>query len=189
MSKTDPIGRRRFLELGLFAATAVWVGPIDPAPPEKRVADPYPCADDDWAVMESVIDALGPSGEAYPKAASMGLKPLFENLMGQMEAVDRGRFFSLLSLIQYSTVPSHFSRFTKLPREARQEALMSWGESRFVLRRQAFAALKMTTCVVYFAADASWKPIGYDGPWMEQTEIEVLDPPPLSFYRDEETKP
>ncbi|MCC6159219.1 MAG: hypothetical protein IT350_14310 [Deltaproteobacteria bacterium] len=178
------LGRRTLLEGFLGAATAVYVGPIAPPAPSERVANPHPVDDGDFAVLESVVEAVVSGDPAFPPARELSLRPYFENLLGQMAAFDRDQFLRLLTLLQYSTALTHRSRFTNLSVEARVEALTSWAHSSLTLRRQAFTALKMTACMVYFAADKTWAAVGYDGPWVDQTEIAVLDPPPLSFYSD-----
>ncbi len=175
-------GRRTLLEGLLGAATAVYVGPITPPAPTERVANPHRVDDADFAVLESVIEAVVSGDPAFPPARELDLRPYFENLLGQMAPFDRDQFLRLLSLLQYSTALTHRSRFTNLSVEARAEALSSWAHSSLTLRRQAFTALKMTACMVYFAADRAWVAVGYDGPWVDQTEIVVLDPPPLSYY-------
>lgn len=181
-------GRRSILEGLLGAATAVYVGPITPPVPTERVANPHPVGDGDFAVLQAVVEAVVSGDPAFPPARELELKPYFENLLGQMAPFDRDQFLRLLTLLQYSTALTHRSRFTNLSIEARIEALSFWARSSLTLRRQAFTALKMTACMVYFAADRAWMAVGYDGPWVDQTEIAVLDPPPLSFYLDASTE-
>ncbi|MCB9479825.1 MAG: hypothetical protein H6683_09100 [Deltaproteobacteria bacterium] len=185
------ITRRRFLELSLAGATALTVGRHIAVAAERVAAAEasFTISDTQWETFLAVCEAFVGDDPDFPKPASIAkMRPLLEDQLSHMVAADRDQFLQLLTLMQYSTLPYKFSRLSKLPVAERQDALVGWRDSSITLRRQAYTALKMTTSVVYFAADETWKPIGYEGPWLELARIPALDPPPLSYYPGDKAK-
>jgi hypothetical protein len=77
---------------------------------------------------------------------------------------------SLLALIEQGTKYFFYSwhSFRELPTPRQQDYLHGWESSRFGFRRQAFQALRMMAFFYFYAQDATWKTIGYDGPWVKQ---------------------
>jgi hypothetical protein len=49
--------------------------------------------------------------------------------------------------------------------EERDEYLQQWAMSAVEVRRLAFRALKNLSMLGYYAQDATWKSLHYDGPW------------------------
>lgn len=83
---------------------------------------------------------------------------------------NRAQVKSLLALIEQGTRYFFYSwySFRELPTQSQQDYLHGWESSRFSFRRQAFQALRMMALFFYYAQDATWKTIGYDGPWVEK---------------------
>ena len=62
-------------------------------------------------------------------------------------------------------------RFSSLPREQREQVLLSWGDSRSPQRRAVFQALRKGALLFYYmlpgpggTRNPAWDTIGYDGP-------------------------
>jgi hypothetical protein len=60
------------------------------------------------------------------------------------------------------------STFTGLDATAQDAYIAGWADSRFTLRRIAFQALKNLSYLGYYADDATWQGIHYDGPWVRR---------------------
>jgi len=58
-----------------------------------------------------------------------------------------------------------FKTFTGMTAPERDRYLQDWADSRLLVRRLAFRALKNLSMLGYYAQDATWKGIHYDGPW------------------------
>ena len=84
-----------------------------------------------------------------------------------------------------------FHRFSSLPREQREQVLLSWGDSRSPQRRAAFQALRKGALLFYYmlpgpAASRSpvWDAIGYPGPLGAPSDAPPKALTPLAVDRD-----
>lgn len=59
--------------------------------------------------------------------------------------------------------------FTRLDPEAQDRALHAWRDSRLVLRRGAYGALRKLCLTSWYRQEKSWKNIGYGGPLFDFT--------------------
>jgi hypothetical protein len=75
---------------------------------------------------------------------------------------------SLLALVENGTRYFFFSwrLFSELSLDEQQRYLLEWENSTIDLRRQAYQALRMMAFFYYYAQDATWPSIGYEGPWI-----------------------
>ncbi len=76
---------------------------------------------------------------------------------------------SLLALLESGTRYFFFSwwPFSDLSPDQRRRYLLDWENSTIDLRRQAYQALRMLVFFYYYSQDATWKALGYDGPWIK----------------------
>jgi hypothetical protein len=86
----------------------------------------------------------------------------------QWSAKNRSEVRSLLVLIEHGTRYFFFSwrAFSELALEKRRDYLHGWETSHLDFRRQAFQVLRMMALFFFYSQDATWKAIGYDGPWI-----------------------
>ncbi len=88
--------------------------------------------------------------------------------VSQWRAKDRSEVRSLLVVIEHGTRYVFFSwrTFSELALEKRRDYLHGWETSHLDFRRQAFQVLRMMALFFFYSQDATWKAIGYDGPWI-----------------------
>jgi len=81
-------------------------------------------------------------------------------------------FKTVLTLIEHLTpLGGRLRRFTSLSADARYSYLRGWRESRFVLRRAAFQAIKSFVYFYTYCDDRTRTLTGFPGPWREVVEI------------------
>jgi hypothetical protein len=91
----------------------------------------------------------------------------------------RGDFKTVLALLEHLTLlGGRFRRFTALDPAARLSYLHGWRESRFVLRRAVFQAVKSFIFFFAYSDDATRRLTGFEGPWTERYPIPVY---PVDF--------
>ena len=114
------------------------------------------------ALCQAVLpEPESPAGQAVPYRIDREISFWQEKNQAQVK--------SLLALVEQGTRYFFYSwhSFGELPKNARQDYLHGWESSRFNFRRQAFQALRMMTFFFFYSQDATWKAIGYDGPWVK----------------------
>lgn len=77
----------------------------------------------------------------------------------------------LLAFFQYAppVLELRLATFTGMDPAQQDEYLRGWASSRFETRRLAFRALKNLSMLGYYAQDATWRGIHYDGPWVPRS--------------------
>ncbi|CAH8345940.1 unnamed protein product [Eruca vesicaria subsp. sativa] len=72
----------------------------------------------------------------------------------------------------------YFRRFCRLPEKQREEILLNWASSYFLLLRMFFRSIKLITAFVFFTQvdekgnNIAWKAIGYNGPSSDHSDHE-----------------
>ncbi|CAF2025361.1 hypothetical protein HID58_093193 [Brassica napus] len=72
----------------------------------------------------------------------------------------------------------YFQRFCRLPKKQREETLLNWASSYFLLLRMFFRSIKLITALVFFTQvdekgkNLAWKAIGYNGPSSDHSDHE-----------------
>ncbi|ESQ55436.1 hypothetical protein EUTSA_v10024528mg [Eutrema salsugineum] len=70
----------------------------------------------------------------------------------------------------------YFQRFCRLPEKQREEILLNWASSYFLLLRMLFRSIKLITSLVFFTQvdekgkNLAWKAIGYNGPSSDHSD-------------------
>lgn len=101
--------------------------------------------------------------EAVADAAKWGQIKLFLNLLEN----------PLLNFL----LSGHWGLFSRMDLEKRTAVLQSWGNSRFLSRRQAFQSIKRLTIFLFYAvmpngkANPTWPVFNYDGPPLNPANI------------------
>jgi len=170
------MSRRVFLRRSVQAAGALALVPglavgcapeqAARAPADLQVLDPA-----QWALMGSVADTFVPEGGAFAAgAASIGLaQRIDEFLRGESPELLSG-VASALWLVEWASplAAGRLARFSTLPLEGRTACIDALRRSRIGLLRDVYAGLKQLCLFTFYASDASWPAIGYEGPWLER---------------------
>ena len=126
--------------------------------------------------MAAICDTFAPRGDGWPAASEIGVPDaIARGLEFTSRAAARTEFLQLLdfwdSHFHSLFTIGRFAKFSSLPPEGREWALLSWADSSLKRRRGAFQALRKAICLLYVAlrgADgersAVWNKMGYPGP-------------------------
>lgn len=167
--------RRAFLTRGLqvagalaFApALACGTGPSSPSPDVPlRVLSPS-----ELPILEAVADTFVPSGGAMPLGArEVGLALRIDALVaGQGADMARGLRGALwITELASPLLAGRLGRFSRLDAAARHDCIAALAASDLALLREVYAGLKQACHFTFYAQDATWAALGYEGPWVAQ---------------------
>ncbi|TGL86516.1 hypothetical protein EHQ68_14485 [Leptospira congkakensis] len=80
-------------------------------------------------------------------------------------------FHSAVMVLEYLPIfYGHFSFFSNLSREKREELLFLWAETDSDIVRAVVGNLKLLVCLVYYGHKLTWAPIAYPGPFANPPE-------------------
>jgi len=164
--------RRVFLRRSLHVAGALTLvpglsigcAPGDVAPSDLRVLDPG-----EWALLGAVADTLIPHGGVFELGArDVDLATRIDAfLAGESVAFLRGLSAALLLVEWGSPLASgRVARFSRLGPDERAACIDALCRSRVGLLREVYAGLKQLCFFTFYAIDATWPAVGYDGPWV-----------------------
>ncbi|EKJ88481.1 hypothetical protein CLV96_2160 [Leptospira meyeri] len=75
-------------------------------------------------------------------------------------------FHSAVMVLEYLPIfYGHFSFFSNLSREKREELLSLWSETDSDIVRAVVGNLKLLVCLVYYGHKSTWEQISYPGPF------------------------
>ena len=168
------LSRRVFLRRSLHVAGALTLAPglsigcapadVARAPIDLRVLDPG-----EWALLGIVADTLIPHGGAFELGArDVDLATRIDAfLAAESVAVLRGLSAALLLIEWGSPLASgRVARFSQLGPDERAACIDALCRSRIGLLRDVYAGLKQLCFFSFYAIDATWPAVGYDGPWI-----------------------
>lgn len=165
----EEIGRRRLLRRGLAGGAMLGASALLPAgcagypePPAGLKA----LTAKEYAVLLAAFDTIIP--KTRPEALSVAEARAPERMDAAL-AVARPEVLAqikqLLLIFEHGTpMAGMFKRFTSLSAEDRHAYMESWERSGAAFRKAIFLALKKMACLSYYADDATWKLLEYDGP-------------------------
>jgi len=168
------LSRRVFLRRSLHAGGALALlpglavgcapGDVARAPTDLRVLDPG-----EWALLDVVADTLIPRGGAFELGArDVDLARRIDTfLVDESAGVLRGLSAALL-LVEWGSplVSGRVARFSRLGPDERAACIDALCHSRIGVLREVYAGLKQLCCFTFYAIDAVWPAVGYDGPWL-----------------------
>jgi long-chain-alcohol oxidase len=125
--------------------------------------------------LEAICETFCPPANGLPGARELGVPEAVLALVGRdPRSAARRELKQLLGL--WDTAPltalggGGLHRFSELPREQREQVLLSWCDSRLPQRRAAFHALRKASLLTYYGLPAPdggpspvWDAIGYRG--------------------------
>jgi long-chain-alcohol oxidase len=126
--------------------------------------------------LEAICDAFCPPANGLPSASELGVPDAVLALVARdPRSASRRELKQLLGLWDTAPVTAvgggGLRRFSSLPREQREQVLLSWCDSRVPQRRAAFHALRKAALLTYYGLPAPdggpspvWEAIGYPGP-------------------------
>ena len=118
----------------------------------------------DAARLRGVLEALVPSGGAFPTgAADTDVDAALTRYFGSLHPLGPAGLRVLLGAIEYGAVVFERTRpFSRLDAAARERALAAWERSRLAPRRQLLASLKLVALMHFYERPDVWREIGYD---------------------------
>jgi hypothetical protein len=132
------------------------------------------------AIVRAIVEGVLPADGDLPAGVDLGVVQRIDEELWSMPPHLREDLKSALSVLEYWPLLTGWGRrLTRLApadRAAVLEAAMAKGPRPVA---QAASALKQMCHLFYYASDATWAGIGYDGPW-----VKTPKPPPSSVaYR------
>jgi gluconate 2-dehydrogenase subunit 3-like protein len=164
------VDRRIFLKRGLLGGVLLGAGgtiglgvyPTELAYKPKRALR---CFDErHFAVLAAIASRTVVAPAADPVEIAHRVDETLS--LGVPEA--KADFRNLLMLFENAAVGLLLDRrikpFTHLGPEERDRALDAWRDSKLVLRRSGYLALKKLTLAAHYASPDTWESVGYPGP-------------------------
>lgn len=168
------LSRRRFVELGLGGTLALGLAGglfrwfrAGYALRAGEVA--LALSDKQLSVARALVDALVPGGDGMPSGVELGVHQQIDEQVWAAEPFVAADLRAALELVEH--VPpllGHFGRLSSLDREARRAVVESMLRSQRDLFVQVAFGLKQLVHMLYYAHEAVWPHIGYDGPWQPE---------------------
>jgi hypothetical protein len=168
------LDRRGFLRTTTGGVAALALASLLPAGcaadyPEAAGLELLALSPKEFAVVRAAAEAI--LGEGVPVSPELVARRIDHELALVGEPV-RGDFKAALGILEHLTpLGGHFRRFTALAPAARLSYLHGWRESRFVLRRAVFQAVKAFVYFFAYSDDATRPLTGFLGPWPERYPI------------------
>ena len=138
------------------------------------------------ASLDAICDTFVPGENGLPSATDLHVPDVILGAMGANPSADARDGFAGL-------IEGWDSGFASLPKEEREQALLSWCDSDDVMQRAAFQALRKLTMVMYYSLP--WEgegpnpvdeAIGYPGPHGKLPDAPKKRIEPLSIGEDTE---
>jgi len=170
---TEP-SRRRFIALSFSGTLALALGGglfrwfragYALGPGEVAIA----LSEKELCVARSLVDALAPGEDGWPNGVALALHQRIDEQVWAADADTARDLRAALQLIEH--VPpllGHYGRFTSLSRDARVDVFEQLLDSHRDVLVQVAVGLKQLVQMLYYAEDAVWPHIGYDGPWIQE---------------------
>jgi hypothetical protein len=165
------LSRRAFLRYtavnaGLLALSRLRVVPVlaAPVPVGLQVLDAR-----EAEILSAIVERMVDNGDPHmPAVRDTGAIVTIDQALLQVEAGVRWQLRWLLKIFEWG--PPLFQlelrTFTGMTAAARDGYIRDWAQSSIGARRLAYSALKNLAMLGYYAQDATWKGIHYDGPWV-----------------------
>lgn len=121
----------------------------------------------EFAIVRAIVEALCPPIGTLPAGNSIGIAQRIDEEIWSADEFTRTQLKQGLQVLEH--LPSfrgYGARFTSLPPTRREQFFLSMLTDRRETFRQIAVAFKQVVQLVYFANEATWASIHYDGPWV-----------------------
>lgn len=119
-------------------------------------------------LMAAIVERMVFNGDPnMPAVRDTEAVFVIDQALLQADGAVREQLGWLLRLFDWgpAVFQARFARFRSLGDDEKDDYIRGWATSRFGLRRIAFQALKNLAMLGYYSQDATWRGIGYHGPW------------------------
>lgn len=163
------MNRRSFLQRGLFGGAVLLLGGGGLSLyPTRRVASPTRplrvLDDRGFQVIAAVAARVISSPDADPGV----LAERIDESLSRLPAESQHDLAGLVGLFENALpgllLDGRVTPFTRLDAAAQDRALESWRDSRLVVRRSGYHALRRLCFVAYYGDESAWPGIHYKGP-------------------------
>ncbi len=120
-------------------------------------------------VIEAATEACFPPQGTLPSAASVGAGGRVLAYIDELPPDVATQAKALFRTLEWMTLPTHGSRFSRLPVTERTNALEKLASSPWFARRLIAHSVKQTCAVGYWQSELTWAYLGYDGPLVGRT--------------------
>lgn len=168
-----PVSRRGFLRIGAVASAALVGGGEmmgcfggDPSL-DPRVAAEHPevLSRRELGVLTSLAERVVAASAGAPSAVDTRVARRIDRELAILGGRVASDVRAALTLIEYGPwFDMQLSRFTALDHAAQDDFLRGCERSRWLVRRQAYAGLRLLCLFFYYSDDRTWTSIGYAGP-------------------------
>jgi hypothetical protein len=166
--------RRGFLKRGIFGGVLLAAGggaflalrPSRkvPLPPEGLI-----CLDEtEYAVVQSLAERIIPTRDKFPSVDQVRVAFNVDRILSRTDPGAAKEVKQLLKLFESALSGLLFGArvqpFTQLPAAEQDAVLGEWRDSKLVIRRTGFQALRVLLLAGYYSSKLSWPATGYSGP-------------------------
>ncbi len=165
--------RRGFLKKGLFGGLVLALGgggwlltrkgaPVQ-VPEGLQVLSPA-----EYSVMWALVQRFAPPRDGFPSPDALKTALACDTILSMLEDVTRTEVKQLLMLFENALPGFLFggrtAPFTQLGPQEQEAVLAEWRDSRLLLRRTGYLALRGLVMAAYYGNKATWASVGYPGP-------------------------
>ncbi len=168
-----PPSRRGVLKKGLFGGLVLALGgggwlftrrsAVVALPEGLQVLDAR-----EYAVMWALVQRFAPVRVGFPSADELKTAVACDGILAMTDDTSRAEVKQLLLLFENALPNFLFGGrarpFTQLDPVTQDEVLAEWRDSRLVLRRTGYLALRGLALAAYYGNPGVWAAVGYGGP-------------------------
>jgi hypothetical protein len=166
--------RRRVLKAGLFGGLVLTIGGaaslalrssrLLPAPAEGlRVLDAR-----EYSVVHAIAGRVIPDRPDFPSIDQVRVALNVDRILERTDSEAQREVKQLFGVFENALAAFAFGQrvrpFTQLSPAEQDDVLAEWQNSRLVIRRTGFEAIRGLVVAGYYSSRLVWKPVGYGGP-------------------------
>jgi hypothetical protein len=122
----------------------------------------------DYALVQALIQRLVPRRQGFPDPDVLETAKAFDHILTQVDDSARMELKQLMMLFENALPAFLFGArtqpFTQLSVDEQERVLTEWRDSRIVLRRSGYVALRTIIMGAYYGNPAVWPAVKYPGP-------------------------
>lgn len=166
--------RRGFLKTGIVGGVLLACGGVGYLATRKGPLRALPAAGlqvldaHEYAVLAAIAARVIPDRPGFPTVEEIGVAATADSVLSRVEPSAQAEVKQLLRLFDNALTNvlfgGRFRPFTGLLPPAQDEVLRDWRDSRLLVRRTGFQALRSLVLAAYYGDPRTWKAVGYPGP-------------------------